>query len=156
MVIFSMCTILGKFREKFVSDMLVFYFRVLVQSGKVQNLFRIEKLLFIDSIVNMVFLFLCTIFNHGSVDFFLQRQQFTLRAVERDVRQRVKTNFVRRCLIGWKKVIERKRAALLFHNQQLVKQTFVEWRYKAIHQMKERLATKEEQVNNSDSFIHLA
>ncbi|XP_078337058.1 uncharacterized protein LOC111134265 isoform X6 [Crassostrea virginica] len=77
------------------------------------------------------------------------RQQFSLRAVERDVRQRVKTSFVRRCLIGWRKVIQRKRAALLFHNQQLVKQTFMEWRYKAIHQMKERLATKEEQEYNS-------
>ena len=43
-----MCTILGKFREKFVSDMLVFYFRPLVQRGNFQNVFRIEKLLFID------------------------------------------------------------------------------------------------------------
>lgn len=71
-----------------------------------------------------------------------------LQAVEKDVRNKAKTSFVRKCLRGWREVIQRKKTAVQFHNQQLMKQTFSDWHYKAVRQMKERLATKEEQVCN--------
>lgn len=75
-----------------------------------------------------------------------------LQAVEKDVRKKSKTSFVRKCLRGWREVIQRKKMAEQFHNQQLIKQTFSDWHYKAIRQMKERLATKEEQVRNTILF----
>ncbi|XP_065934156.1 uncharacterized protein [Magallana gigas] len=77
------------------------------------------------------------------------RRQLVLQAVEKDVRKKAKTSFVRKCLRGWREVIQRKKMAEQFHNQQLMKQTFSDWHYKAIRQMKERLATKEEQEYNN-------
>uniref|UniRef100_K1R776 Sfi1 spindle body domain-containing protein n=1 Tax=Magallana gigas TaxID=29159 RepID=K1R776_MAGGI len=77
------------------------------------------------------------------------RRQLMLQAVEKDVRKKAKTSFVRKCLRGWREVIQRKKMAEQFHNQQLMKQTFSNWHYKAIRQMKERLATKEEQEYNN-------
>lgn len=81
--------------------------------------------------------------------YILFRRQLMLQAVEKDVRKKAKTSFVRKCLKGWREVIQRKKMAEQFHNQQLMKQTFSNWHYKAIRQMKERLATKEEQVRNT-------
>lgn len=80
------------------------------------------------------------------VIYILVRRQLMLQAVEKDVRNKAKTSFVRKCLRGWREVIQRKKTAVQFHNQQLMKQTFSDWHYKAVRQMKERLATKEEQV----------
>ncbi|XP_056013251.1 uncharacterized protein LOC125646673 isoform X4 [Ostrea edulis] len=81
--------------------------------------------------------------------FSIWRHQFLIQAVEKDLKKKVETGFVRRCLSGWREVIRRKKEAQQFHNTQLMKQTFVEWHYKAIKKMKERLATKEEQEYNN-------
>ncbi|XP_062597363.1 uncharacterized protein LOC134258788 [Saccostrea cucullata] len=77
------------------------------------------------------------------------RRQFLLQAVEKDLKKKVESGFVRKCLMGWREVIRRKKEAQQFHSRQLLKQTFIEWHYKAIRKMKERLATKEEQEYNN-------